>query len=261
MRFGTIEIKRNRHIAIIYLNRPEVKNALNRKMIEELLSALSELEQESEIRVIVLTGKGSSFCTGRDLSDARKMKKEDLLRRRFAYQRMAQLITKISEIPKPVIAAVHGYVLAGGCGLAASCDLVVASEDAVFGIPEVKIGLAPGTVTAPLFRSVGRKKATEMFLTGETLDAYEGYRIGLVNKVVVKEKLVESTLELAKKIAGNSPVAIKIWKQTVNAQYGADYARLMNNFTEIVTLSSMTADASEGLAAFLEKRKPKWQDR
>jgi enoyl-CoA hydratase/carnithine racemase len=261
MRFETIEIKRNRHIAIIHLNRPKVKNALNREMVEELLSALSELEQESEIRAIVLAGEGSSFCTGRDLTDARKMKNEDLVRRRFAYRRMAKLMTEISKITKPIIAAVQGYALGGGCGLAVSCDIVIASEDAVFGVPEVKIGLVPGTVTAPLFRSVGRKKATEMILTGETLDAHEGCAVGLINKVVAKEKLVESALELAEKIANCSPIAIKIWKQAVSAQYDSDYTRLTDNFAEIVTLSSSTADASEGLAAFLEKRKPEWQNR
>ena len=259
MAFETISIQRDENVGVIKLNRPEVKNALNRQMVEELLTALGELEQDSEIRVIVITGNGSSFCTGRDLGDARKIGKEDVIGRRSAYQRMARLMVKISEIPKPVIAAVHGYALAGGCGLAASCDLVVASEDAVFGIPEVKIGLTPGTVTAPLFRSIGRKKATEMLLTGETLDANEGYRIGLVNKVVSKEKLMDLTLQLAKKIAGNSPVAIKIWKEAVHAQYDADYARLMNHFAEIVTLSSLTADASEGSEAFFGKRKPKWQ--
>lgn len=259
MRFGIIEIKRNRHIAVIHLNRPKVRNALNGEMVEALFSALNELDQDSKIRVIVLTGKGSSFCTGRDLNDAKKIAEEDLVKRRFAYQRMAELMIKLSEATKPIIAAVHGYAMGGGCGLAASCDLIIASEDAVFGVPEVKIGLVPGTVTPPLFLSIGRKKASEMLLTGETLDAYEALRIGLVNRVVPKEKLIESTLELAKKIAQNSPIAIKIWKQTVNHNYNANYAGLINNFAEIVTLSSLTADASEGLSAFFEKREPCWR--
>ncbi len=261
MEFGTIITESKDSVVIISLNRPQVKNALNRKMVEELLSALDEVESDDAMRVILIRGNGSSFCSGRDLDDAREMAKEDMLKRRFYYLRMAHLMAKIIKVTKPVIAAVQGHALAGGCGLAASCDLVIASEDAIFGVPEVKIGLAPGTVTAPLFRSVGHKKATELLLTGETIDAYEGCRIGLVNKVVAKEKLMESAFELAQKIAECSPIAIKIWKQAISSQYDSDCARLTENFAEIVTLSSFTADASEGLSAFLEKRKPRWQDR
>ncbi len=260
MIFETIVVERNLNVAIISLNRPHVKNALNRKMVEELLTALDQLDQDDEIRVIVITGKGSSFCSGRDLEEAREMAKIGLVERRFAYHRMAELMAKISKVSKPIIAAVQGYALAGGCGLAASCDIVVASEDAMFGVPEVKVGLAPGTVTPPLFRSIGCKRATEMLLTGETLDAQEGDRIGLVNKVVPKDKLIESAIELAQKIVASSPIAIKIWKQAVSAQYDMDYARLLDHFSEIVTIGSFTRDASEGLAAFFEKRKPDWKD-
>ena len=255
---STIVVERKVYTAIINLNRPKVKNALSMQMVEELLVTLDRLQKDKKTRVIVITGKGSSFCTGRDLNDAKKIAKGDLVKRRFAYQRMAELMIKLSEATKPIIAAVQGYAMGGGCGLAASCDLIIASEDAVFGVPEVKIGLVPGTVTPPLFLSIGRKKASEMLLTGETLDAFEAFRIGLVNRVVPKQKLIESTLELAKKIAQNSPIAIKIWKQTVNHNYNANYAGLVNNFAEIVTLSSLTADASEGISAFFEKREPCW---
>jgi enoyl-CoA hydratase/carnithine racemase len=229
-------------------------------MVEELLTALDQLDQDDEIRVIVITGKGSSFCSGRDLGEAREMAKIDLVERRFAHLRMAELMAKISKVSKPIIASVQGYALAGGCGLAASCDLVVASEDAIFGVPEVKVGLVPGTVTPPLFRSIGRKKATEMLLTGEMLGAEEGYRIGLVNKIVHKDKLIESTIELAQKIVANSPTAIKIWKQAVSAQYDMDDTRLLDHFSEMVTIGSFTKDASEGLDAFFEKRKSDWQN-
>lgn len=239
-------------IGIIQLNRPSVLNALNSELMLELVNALEILDRDQTVNVIMLTGGEKAFAAGADLKEMLQASPVDLiLGRRF------ELWDRIRKTAKPIIAAVSGYCLGGGNELAMNCDIVIASESAVFGQPEVNVGVMPGAGgTQRLTKAVGKTKAMEMILTGRPISADEAYRIGLVNKVVPVESLMDEAKRIALEIASKPPISIRAAKEAVQRAYdttleiGLEYERRL-----FYTLFA-TEDSKEGMKAFLEKRKP-----
>lgn len=234
------------------MNRPRVLNALNYELTAEVIRALEELDSDSTISVIVITGGEKVFAAGADLNEISRTTTVDLIvSRRF------ELWDRIRKISKPIVAAVSGFCLGGGNELAMNCDMIVASETAVFGQPEVNVGIMPGLGgTQRLTRTVGKARAMEMILTGQSISAGEAYRIGLVNKVVPVESLMEETKKIAQEIAAKPRISIRAAKQAIlkatdtTLEIGVDYERSLFNSL------FATEDAREGMRAFLEKRKP-----
>lgn len=244
-------------IGILKVNRPEVLNAVNTETILEIESAMKEFNDNEDVRVIIITGEGKSFVSGSDISRLAQM---DSLAAREYSQIGQRVLSYIENMEKPVIAAVNGYALGSGCEIAMACDIRIASEKAKFGQPEVKLGLIPGHAgTQRLARLVGIGKAKELIFTGDLIDAQEAYRIGLVNKVVPAENLLEETKNIAKKIIDNAgPNAVKIAKTVLNRGVDSNLQTANSYETEAFSILFSTEEAKEGMKAFLEKRKPNW---
>jgi len=244
-------------IAILKINRPEVLNAVNTETILEIESAMKEFNEDKDVRVIIITGEGKSFVSGSDISRLAQM--DSLMAREYS-QIGQRVLDFIENMEKPVIAAVNGYALGSGCEIAMACDIRIASEKAKFGQPEVKLGLIPGHAgTQRLARLVGIGKAKELIFTGDLIDAQEAYRIGLVNKVVPAETLIEEAINLAKKIIENAgPNAVSISKTVLNRGIDANLKTANSYETEAFSILFSTEEAKEGMKAFLEKRKPNW---
>lgn len=254
MGYQTIVIEKKQHIGILTLNRPEKLNTLNIQLYKEIVLGLEDMENDDEIYVIIIKGNGKAFCAGEDISEPTPGALERHQDRRFA-----KLSGTIASMRKPVITAVHGAATAGGCGLALSCDLVVASEDARFGTTAINVGLFCFGPSVPLSRSVGRKKSLELLLTGDIISAQEAERIGLVNRVVPREKLEEAAMELAKKLACKSPIALQMGKQNFYSTADMEYKKALDYSEQMIAILSSTEDAKEGISAFLEKRTPHWK--
>ena len=247
-------------VARVTLNRPEVRNALSRTLVREIEMALDAYERDPAARVIVLAGAGDkAFCAGADLKGVGD--RGTTLQARESFGGLARILELITRMRTPVIAQVHGFALAGGCGLAAGCDLVIASEDAVFGLPEIKIGLLPLMVMAPILRAVGRKRGLLMILSGETVNARDAFEMGLVSRVVPRADLERETMALAKKLAAFSPTAVGLAKEAAYTIQDMDYGKSLRYLRELITLVGMSDDAKEGIAAFFEKRPPAWKGR
>lgn len=243
------------HIALVRLNRPKVLNALSTDLMEELVNCFVALDKNPKVRVIILTGSDRAFAAGADIAQMVSASPIDQINdQRFRTWEMLRLMTK------PVIAAVNGFALGGGCELAMSCDLIIAGDEAKFSQPEIKIGTIPGAGgTQRLTRAIGKSKAMMMVLTGDMIDAKTACDWGLVAKVVPSNALLQETLELAKTISDRAPVAVRLAKEAVNKSFemslkdGMDFER--RNF--YLTFSS--ADQKEGMKAFMEKRNPKYE--
>jgi enoyl-CoA hydratase len=239
------------HIALVKLNRPKVLNALSTDLMEELVDCMTQLDRDPNVRVIILTGNERAFAAGADIGQMATATPIDQINdNRFRTWEMLKLITK------PIIAAVNGFALGGGCELAMSCDLIIAGDDAKFSQPEIKIGTIPGAGgTQRLTRAIGKSKAMLMVLTGDMIDAETAYNWGLVAKVVPGQTLLQETFEIAKTISDRAPVAVRLAKEAVNKAFemtlkdGMDFER--RNF--YLTFSSL--DQKEGMKAFMEKRK------
>ena len=242
---------------LISLNRPEKRNALSRGLLEELTALLNKIALEKKVTVVVIKGVGKNFSSGHDLKEVVECDQQALLK---LFQACYQTMRAIREMPQAVIAQVHGVATAAGCQLVAACDLAVAAKDALFGTPGVKIGLFCSTPAVFLSRSVGRKKAMEMLLTGEFVTAGDALVHGLVNKVVPAEELDGTTMDMAVTIAGYSASAIAIGKRAFYQQINMEDFQALNYASEVIALNSSTGDAREGIRAFLEKRKPVWVD-
>jgi len=242
--------------ARITLNRPEKRNALSLELMEELTRALESVAADPETRSIVIEGAGPVFSAGHDLS-------EMVGRDAAFYQQLFDVCTVLMEtihrVPQPVIAKVHGVATAAGCQLVAACDLAVAADTARFATPGVKIGLFCSTPMVPLSRAVGRKRAMEMLLTGEMIDAARALDWGLVNQVVPEESLEDAVVELAGKVARSSPLTVAIGKEAFYAQVDLDEHGAYDLTKSVMTANSLAGDAQEGISAFLEKRAPEWK--
>jgi enoyl-CoA hydratase len=247
-------------VAHVTLNRPEVRNALNEALLRELEAALRRLEDDPAARVVVLRGAGErAFCAGADLK--RVADRGTTLQARESFGGLGRILEHMARMRTPVIAQVHGYALAGGCGLAAGADIVVAAEDAVFGLPEIKIGLLPLIVMAPILRAVGRKRGLLMILTGEPVPAREAYEMGLVSRVVPREELDGAVEGLARTLAGYSPAALGLAKEAAGMVPDMEYGAALRYLRELITLVALSDDAREGIAAFFEKRPPRFTGR
>jgi enoyl-CoA hydratase len=252
-----VERDEERRVALLRFNRPKQLNALNGQVMDELCSALETLDRDDAIRVLVVTGNERAFAAGADIGEMAEASPIDMLRT----NRIAQW-DRVRRIGKPVIAAVAGWCLGGGCELAMALDLIVAAESARFGQPEINIGVIPGAGgTQRLTRAVGKSVAMEMILTGEPIDAREAHRLGLVARVVPNELVVEDALALAAKIATRSPLALRLAKEAVNASYEMSLTDALAHERRLFYLLFASDDQKEGMAAFLEKRDPDFKGR
>ncbi|HEV8015889.1 MAG TPA: enoyl-CoA hydratase [Stellaceae bacterium] len=246
-------------VATLMLNRPAARNALSVGLMTALQTALDAIAADKAARVVVIAGAGPAFCAGHDLKELRADPG------RQAYQAVfgqcAKLMTSIVTLPKPVIACVHGVATAAGFQLAASCDLVVAAEDARFATPGVNIGLFCSTPMVALSRAIGRKPAMEMLLTGSMIDAAQAKAWGLVNRVVPAADLAAATASLAAEIAAKSPLTLAIGKKAFYAQAELGLDDAYAYAAEAMTTNMLARDAEEGIDAFLAKRKPVWEGR
>lgn len=243
-------------VATLTLNRPEARNSLNGPHMRDIIAGLRELDVDDEVRVIIIKGAGRGFCAGADIGQFLGKK---IYEAREHLKGVADVIETIAKVGKPVVAQVHGFALAGGCGLAAACDITYAAEDAVFGTPEINIGLWPHTVMAPIFRVIGRKKGLEMMFLGERIDAKEAERSGLVTRAVPADLLETTVGEMAGKIATKSPAALRIGKEAFYTMADMEYFKSLRYLREMITLHTMTEDGQEGPRSFAEKRAPRWK--
>ena len=248
----------NPPLATITLNRPTRRNALSLELMQDLAGSLLDIGANQEISVIILAGAGPAFCAGHDLTE---MLGGDRDSYRLVFDVCTDLMTEIQRIPQPVIAQVDGMATAAGCQLVASCDLVIASDRARFATPGVRIGLFCSTPMVPLTRAVGRKRALEMLLTGDPIDATTACEWGLVNRVVSSEQLPEAVRELACRIAQASPLVVRIGKEAFYSQIDLDQPKAYSYAKEVMVTNAMAGDAQEGMSAFVEKRSPAWKGR
>jgi enoyl-CoA hydratase/carnithine racemase len=242
-------------IVTLTMNRPEKRNALSVAMMSEMLAELKAIGARRDARAVIIAGNGPAFSAGHDLSE---LKGRDLAFYRHEFDLCAQLMQIVQAIPQPVIARVHAIATAAGCQLAATCDLVVAGENARFATPGVKIGLFCSTPMVALSRAVGRKRAMEMLLSGVAIDAHTACEWGLANRVVKDSELASETMKLARQIADASALTIGIGKQAFYAQIDLDQSKAYDYTKEVMSLNAMASDAQEGICAFLEKRQPMW---
>ncbi len=257
MSYDHLLITKESGYAVIQFNRPEVLNAINIQLMTELVDALEMLDKDDKVRCIVLTGNEKAFAAGADIkemADASAM--EMLLRDQFARW------DRIRKIKKPIIAAVSGFALGGGCELMMTCDIVIASETAKIGQPEINIGVIPGAGgTQRLTRAVGKAKAMEMVLTGGIITAQEALQWGLINKVVPVEYYLQEAKNLAKEIAGKAPVAVKLAKESVLKAFDTTIEGGLEFERKNFYLLFSSEDQKEGMKSFVEKRKQEWKGR
>jgi enoyl-CoA hydratase/carnithine racemase len=243
-------------IAVITLARPEKRNALSLETMHELLTALGEIGRDRSIRVVVLRAEGPAFSAGHDI---REMLCRDAAAYREIFDTCVSLMTALQTIPQPVIAEVTGIATAAGCQLVATCDLAFAATDARFATPGVKIGLFCTTPMVALTRAIGPKRAMEMLLTGEFVDAPTAAEWGLINRVVGIEHLHEEVMATARQIAEASSFTIGLGKQAFYAQIDLDQPKAYAYAKEVMSMNALEADAQEGMAAFVERRRPAWK--
>lgn len=247
-------------VARLTINRPERRNALSWAVMTELKESFRRAGDDPAVRVVVLTGAGEqAFCAGADLTGmAGDSGFTDVHHGRGE---LARLFEAMWSLGKPIIARVRGYALAGGFGLALACDMVIASEDSQFGTPEINVGLWPYMITVPLMRSMPPKKALELMLTGRRVNATEAERIGFVNQIVPADELDATVDQLAAELASKSPAIMRLGRDAFYAVWDMSSREALAYLHPLLTVTTMTEDAAEGIAAFAEKRKPEWKGR
>ncbi len=254
-----VRIERQGEIAEVVLDRPDALNALNTIALRELAAAFGAVGAEQGVRVVVLSAAGErAFCVGADLKERAAMSDEQIFAQRPAFRAAFEALL---ALPQPAVAAVHGFALGGGCELALSCDVIVADETAVLGLPEVGVGLVPGCGGTQLAaRRVGPGRAAELVLTGRKLDAAEAAAIGLVDKLVAAGQAREAAFETARQITANSPVAVRAAKRALRAGAGLPLAAALEVEDAAWRTAAGSADRREGIAAFVAKRRPVWRE-
>lgn len=258
MAFETIVVEVEDHVALIKLNRPDALNALNSQLLGELAQALAEADQNDKVRCIVLTGSDKAFAAGADIKEM----SEKTFVEMFLSDYFAREANAVVNARKPIIAAVSGYALGGGCELAMMCDFIIASESAKFGQPEINLGVIAGIGgTQRLTRFVGKSKSMDMHLTGRFMDADEAERSGLVSRVVPAKKLMDEALGAAQKIAEKSVIASMAAKEAVNRAYETTMSEGLLFERRLFHSLFATEDQSEGMAAFQEKREAQFRDK
>jgi enoyl-CoA hydratase len=253
MAYETLIVEAHDAVTLIRLNRPEALNALNSALLAQLGQALDAAAADDGVRCLVLTGSDRAFAAGADIKEMSDKSYAQMFKTDF----FGDAARKIEQFRKPIVAAVSGYALGGGCELAMLCDFIIASESAKFGQPEINLGVMPGIGgTQRLTRFVGKSKAMDMILTGRMMDAAEAERAGLVSRVVAVDKLVEEALAAAAKIAGQSPLAVMMNKELVEAAYETTLSTGVTMERRLFHSLFAFDDQKEGMAAFIEKRKP-----
>lgn len=242
-------------IAVLTLNRPQRRNALSLELMRDVIDCLSEVGKDRKLRVVLLKAAGKVFSSGHDLGE---MVGRDVNEYREVFDVCTEMMTRVQSIPQPVIAEVQGIATAAGCQLVATCDLAVASDQAAFATPGVKIGLFCTTPMVALSRAIGRKRALQMLLTGEMVDAVTAAEWGLINMVVPAAELEEQSRKLALRIAEASSLTVALGKQAFYTQIDLDQPKAYAYAKEVMSMNSLAADAQEGIAAFLEKRPACW---
>lgn len=252
--YETILVEKRGNVAVLTINRPDKLNALGHKVHIEGVEALEELRKDSEIRVVVITGAGEkSFIAGADISE---FAGQTSVTQRNSFQEKT-LFNSIDSFPKPIIAMVNGFCLGGGCEVALACDLRIAGEKARFGQPEINLGIIPGGGgTQRLTRLIGEGKSMELILTGDMIDAQTALNLGLVNHVYSAQELETKTMELANKIAEKSPIALQMAKEAVKLASKSNLDEGLRREVDLFAICFSSQDKEEGVAAFLEKRKP-----
>lgn len=258
MTYENIIFKTDDGIATIVFNRPEALNALNDDLLKEFSLALDDISKNEDIRVLILTGAGEkAFVAGADITELSTF---NSLQAKVFAQKGQKTINKLQELAIPVIAAVNGFALGGGSEVALACDFIYASENAVFGLPEITLGIMPGFGgTQRLPRLIGKNMAKEMIFTGKMIKADEAYQIGLANKVCPAKSLMDEVLKTAKTIALKGKVSLRCAKHAVNTGMNSDLVTGCNNEIDAFALCFASEDAKEGTSAFLEKRKPEFK--
>lgn len=256
--YTTLRLHFQHNLALILLNRPEKRNAISPEMIRDLTGALHEAES-ARVHVVILTGAGHTFCAGMDLAALKEFSTEPLDKVQQDARRIAQMFRRIYFFPKPIIAAVNGAAIAGGCGIATLADFTLAVPDAKFGYTEVQIGFIPAIVSVFVVRQIGEKRARDLLLSGRIFGAEEARDLGLVNEIVPREKLLDRAHELGAALASMSPIALVHAKRLLGKLAEAEIDRELELSIQESVLVRATADFHEGLTAFLEKRKPLWR--
>ena len=255
MAYTSILTETRGRVALITLNRPQALNALNGTLLSELMDALAAFDADDSIGAIVITGSERAFAAGADIKEMAEASVMNMMTRGFV-----ELFDGIRRIRKPVIAAVSGFALGGGCELALSCDMIIASESAKFALPEVTLGVIPGAGgTQRLTHALGKALAMEVILNNRTLSAAEALQFGLVNRVLPVERYLDEALALAAEIASRAPVAVRHAKQAVNAAFEGSLSAGLADERRLFYLLFATEDQKEGMKAFIEKRKAQWQ--
>ncbi len=255
MPYQSISFETEGPIAIVTLNRPQRRNALSLELMTELIACLNEIGRDRSLRAVILAAAGKVFSSGHDLSE---MVGRDINDYREVFDVCTELMTRIQSIPQPVIAQVQGIATAAGCQLVATCDLAVASDQAAFATPGVKIGLFCTTPMVALSRAVGRKRALQMLMTGDMIDALTAVEWGLINIAVPASELEQQTRKLAARIAEASSLTVALGKQAFYTQIDLDQPKAYAYAKEVMSMNSLAADAQEGISAFLEKRQACW---
>ena len=255
MPYQSISFETEGQIAIVTLNRPQRRNALSLELMTELIECLNEIGRDRSLRAVILAAAGKVFSSGHDLSE---MVGRDLNDYREVFDVCTELMTRVQSIPQPVIAQVQGIATAAGCQLVATCDLAVASDQAAFATPGVKIGLFCTTPMVALSRAVGRKRALQMLMTGDMVDALTAVEWGLINMAVPASELEAQTRKLAARIAEASSLTVALGKQAFYTQIDLDQPKAYAYAKEVMSMNALAADAQEGISAFLEKRQACW---
>lgn len=255
MSYESILTETRGRVGLITLNRPQVRNALNYQLVRELMDALESFDKDENIGAMVVTGDEKAFAAGADIKEMADKSVTEMMDRD-----QVGSFARILTIQKPVIAAVSGYALGGGCEIAMSCDMIVASESAKFGQPEITIGVIPGAGgTQRLTRAVGKTIAMEMILNNRTLSAQEALQFGLINRVVPNDRYLEEALKLAEEIAARAPVAVRVAKKMINQAYERTLTDALHVERQEFYNLFATEDQKEGMQAFVAKRKPEWK--
>ncbi|UCD76685.1 MAG: enoyl-CoA hydratase/isomerase family protein [Phycisphaerales bacterium] len=255
---GTVLLTRQGAVARVTLNRPEVRNAFNDQMLEDLLGAFAEIRDDREIRVVVLTGEGKSFCAGADLHWMKRVVEYSYEENYEDSLRLAKMLREIYCCPKPVIGRINGPAIGGGTGVVAACDIAVAAEDAVFAFSETKLGLTPAAISPYLLKRMGEKNLREYFLTGERFTAARAAEMGLVNAVVGADELDAAVEGKVKMILTGGPEALAVSKQLIREVAERTLEENTPYTAEVISRLRMSDEGQEGMNAFLSKEKPSW---
>ena len=259
--YATLRYEKDGAIATITLDRPDKRNAISSTMIEELLEVLNAADGDAAVRVLILTGAGRAFCSGMDLETLQTIAGQTTEQNLADSRQMARMFHRLYAFPKPLITAVNGAAVAGGCGIATFSDITLAVPEAKFGYTEVRIGFIPALVSVLVRRQMGEKRARELLLTGQIIDAAEALRLGMVTEIVAAENLLQRAHEVAAKFLEASPTSLRRTKRLLLQYNEKEVTQEIEMATQENAAIRATDDFREGLASFLEKRQPKWTGR